>query len=90
MYTANEKNRHAGLETRCLVRLLTETVVCLQPPLRVHSRAIITMEREQELVYAVYGMVPFAITLSDIECLGKIFNDMKKHRAASLGQLSFL
>jgi len=34
-------------------------------------------------------MVPFSMTLSDLEWLSEIFNDTK-HRAASLRQLSFL
>jgi len=36
-----------------------------------------------------YSKMSFRMTLSDPECLGEIFNDMK-HRAASLRQLSLL
>jgi len=39
--------------------------------------------------YTSFRVVPFSVTLSDLEWLGKIFNDMK-HRASSLRQMSCL
>ena len=39
--------------------------------------------------YAIYRMVLFPMTLSDLERLSEIFNDTK-HRTASLQQMSFL
>jgi len=42
-------------------------------------------------LYAIYQMVLFSMTLSDLKWLSEIFNDMMmKHRAVSLRQLSFL
>jgi len=51
----------------------------------IQDRPIVTMERRQD----AYAIMLIPMTLSDLECIGEIFNDTK-HRAVSLRQLSFL